>query len=288
MGFLVNPYVHGAGAVSGYLLDTYSATVAYSLRQLKTGVTSVVRVRRSPGNQEQDFTATEVADGTLASFIGSGKDGYVTTWYDQSGNGNNITQSTASNQPRLVASGVVQLMPSSGNSRNGISWGFTGTQELTLGSALTELNNGNDFSIFSVASGTNGSVQCIMNTRTNNSANNRISILTGHGASGALAQIHNGTTGTNVIIGSNLSTGGYVYSHHVDGTAKSMDAYYNGNGAYTNTWMGTYSNLDLGVGLDRGFTWEIGVIAELIIFGTDQSSNRTAIESDINTYYSIY
>jgi hypothetical protein len=107
MAFLVNPYVHGAGAVSGYLLDTYSASAGYSLRQLKTGVTSVVRVRRSPGNQEQDFTATEVTDGTLTSFIGSGKDGYVVTWYDQSGNGNDITQSTASSQPQLVSSGAV-------------------------------------------------------------------------------------------------------------------------------------------------------------------------------------
>lgn len=284
--FLVNPR-EGAVTPPSYLLDTYSAAAAYSLRQLKTGVTSVVRVRRSSDNRESDFTATEITDGTLTGFCGGG-DGFVVEWIDQSGSGNTITQSTASNQPRLVSSGVVQLMPSSGNSRNGISWGLAGTQQLTLGSALTELNNGNDFSIFSVASGTNGSVQCIMNTRTNNSANNRVSILTGHAASGALAQIHNGTTGTNVTIGSNLSTGGYVYSHHVDGTAKSMDAYYNGNGAYTNTWTGTYSNLDLGVGLDRGFTWEIGVIAEIIIFGTDESANRTAIESDINGYYSIY
>ena len=281
--FLVNPFVSAAPPT--YLLDTYSAAAGYSLRQLKTGVTSVVRVRRSSDNAEQDFSASDITDGTLTTFTGA-NDGFVTTWYDQSGNGKNVTQSTAGSQPRIVSSGVVQVFPSS--TKNGITWGLTGTQQLTLGSALTELNNGNDFSVFSVASGTNGSVQCIMNTRTNNAANNRVSILTGHAASGALAQIHNGTTGTNVTIGSNLATGGYIYSNHVDGTAKSMDAYYNGNGAYTNTWTGTYSNLDLGVGLDRGFTWEIGVIAELIIFGSDQSSNRTDIESDINTYYSIY
>ena len=131
MGFLVNPYVHGAGAVSGYLLDTYSAIVAYSLRQLKTGVTSVVRVRRSPGNQEQDFTATEVTDGTLASFIGSGKDGYVVTLYDQSGNGINITQSTASSQPQIVSSGSVVTL----NSVSAIQ--FDGSNDyLTRGTSL--------------------------------------------------------------------------------------------------------------------------------------------------------
>jgi hypothetical protein len=34
---------------------------------------------------------------------------YVTTWYDQSGNGNNATQSTAGNQPRIVNAGVIHV-----------------------------------------------------------------------------------------------------------------------------------------------------------------------------------
>ena len=33
-------------------------------------------------------------------------DGHVTTWYDQSGNGNNATQSTASSQPKIVDGGA--------------------------------------------------------------------------------------------------------------------------------------------------------------------------------------
>ena len=107
--FLVNPFVGAAPPPPppSYLLDTYSATAAYSLRQLKTGVTNVVRVRRSSDNSEQDFTATEVTDGTLTTWTGA-NDGFVTTWYDQSGNGNNAPQTTASNQPRLVNAGVLE------------------------------------------------------------------------------------------------------------------------------------------------------------------------------------
>ena len=52
-----------------YLLDTYSAAAAYSLRQLKKGVTYVVRIRRSGDLAESDFTAAEITDGTLLSWV---------------------------------------------------------------------------------------------------------------------------------------------------------------------------------------------------------------------------
>jgi len=35
--------------------------------------------------------------------------GFVTTWYDQSTNARNVTQTTAGNQPRIVNAGVVEL-----------------------------------------------------------------------------------------------------------------------------------------------------------------------------------
>lgn len=37
----------------------------------------------------------------------SNQSAYVTTWYDQSGNGNHATQSTADNQPRIVNQGII-------------------------------------------------------------------------------------------------------------------------------------------------------------------------------------
>ena len=65
------------------LLDTYTgASAAYSLRNLSSSTTNVVRARRSSNDDEQDFTASEVSGGALATFVGAG-DGFVTTWYDQ-------------------------------------------------------------------------------------------------------------------------------------------------------------------------------------------------------------
>ena len=111
---LINTYgwtITDGGGVFVGLLDTYpNASAAYSLRDLAIASigSAVVRVRRSSDNVEQDFTSAEITDGTLTTFTGS-NDGFVTTWYDQSGNGVNATQATASNQPKLVSNGVVNL-----------------------------------------------------------------------------------------------------------------------------------------------------------------------------------
>jgi hypothetical protein len=93
------------------LLDDYpGAAAAYSLRPLSAAwrTQPVVRVRRSNDDAEADFTAAEVADGTLAGWTGA-NDGFVVTWYDQSGNTRNATQATPANQPRIVAGGVVDV-----------------------------------------------------------------------------------------------------------------------------------------------------------------------------------
>ena len=95
------------------LLDFYpNASVAYSLRKLRTAYTgNCIRVRRSSDNTEQDigFVGNDLDTTSLLSFVGAG-DGFVTIWYDQSGNGNNANQATALSQPQIVASGVVNVL----------------------------------------------------------------------------------------------------------------------------------------------------------------------------------
>lgn len=92
------------------LLDTYpNAAAAYSLRKLRSAYTgSAIQVRRSSDNTTQDigFTGANVLDTSALTTFCSGTNGFVTTWYDQSGNGINATQSTALNQPQIVSSGT--------------------------------------------------------------------------------------------------------------------------------------------------------------------------------------
>lgn len=89
------------------LLDVVpSATAAFSLRQLRSGVTRVVRVRRSSDNAQQDFTATQITDGTLTTFC-SATNGFIVTWYDQSGNNRDGITGDSSQQPQCVRNGAL-------------------------------------------------------------------------------------------------------------------------------------------------------------------------------------
>jgi hypothetical protein len=76
------------------LLDSFSgASAAYSLRNLSSSYTGpLIRVRRSNDNAERDIYGTFRGDldlAALTSFVGANS-GFVTTWYDQSGIGDNL------------------------------------------------------------------------------------------------------------------------------------------------------------------------------------------------------
>ena len=96
-----------------YALDLISAVVAaaYSLRRLYASYTgAAIRVRRSSDGAQADigFMANGDLDTVaLLAFVGNGS-GFVTTWYDQSGNARNATQATAANQPRIVSNGAIE------------------------------------------------------------------------------------------------------------------------------------------------------------------------------------
>ncbi|HAN38696.1 MAG TPA: hypothetical protein DCQ29_07310, partial [Chitinophagaceae bacterium] len=83
---------------------------AYSLRKLSSSYSgNAVQVRRSSDNTTQDigFTVSGNLDTTtLKTFVGSGN-GFITIWYDQSGNGRNLTVTSASNQPSIINAGVI-------------------------------------------------------------------------------------------------------------------------------------------------------------------------------------
>jgi hypothetical protein len=109
LGFGLNRGRRVGGFVG--LLDTFTGAAAafsrYKLRKDYTG--AAVRVRESGGNTEADIGF--LADGTpdnasLLAFCGA-NDGFVTVWYDQSGNGKNAVNATSTEQPKIVSSGAL-------------------------------------------------------------------------------------------------------------------------------------------------------------------------------------
>lgn len=86
------------------------AASAYSLRQLSSSYTGyAIQVRRSSDDATQNigFNASHELDtASLKSFVGSGN-GYVTIWYDQSGNARDMSQAATASQPSIINSGTL-------------------------------------------------------------------------------------------------------------------------------------------------------------------------------------
>lgn len=89
-----------------------STVLAYSFRKLqKSYIGAAIRVRRSLDNLEQDigYKFGVLDTDTLLSFCGSGS-GFLSRWYDCSGNGNHAFQNTPTSQPQIVINGLINLL----------------------------------------------------------------------------------------------------------------------------------------------------------------------------------
>ncbi len=252
------------------LLDQYpGAAAAYSLRNLVgTSNPAVVRVRRDSDNSEADFTATEVSDGTLATWVGAGNDGFVRTWYDQSGNGNDAAQTTTSSQPKIVNAGAVLL----NSDKPTINFSNDYLQTLSFSSAVAQPNT--------------------------------ISVLLDHPAGLATYVFYDGIDAANR---QSLNTGFYQYntfaSQNLRNTPMSdarklITSIYNGasssqyinsnNTVNGNPGTNSLNGLTIGNLYDGSLVSPAFDIQELILYPSDQSSNRVGIEDHINAHYSIY
>ena len=90
---------------------------------------ALIRVRRSSDNSESDisFNSQGVLDSvSLLNFVGA-NNGFITKWYDQSGNGYHVDQTTAAFQPKIISSGSLNLI----NNKPTISFLKSSTQSLS-------------------------------------------------------------------------------------------------------------------------------------------------------------
>lgn len=269
------------------LLDLYpSAAAAYSVRKLRNAYSgSAIRVRRSSDNTETDigFSSTFGLDTTSLTSFCSGTNGFVTTWYDQSGNGVNATQTTAANQPQIVSSGSVLTEGSKPMVQ------FDGSDD--------RINGGNILSV-----GSNSLLSFVVGKATVNLNSFYAKSLFGPSASRYALLRENGTLSlvqNSVNNIENLSTTAYgtrkLYNQQyipnlnhkifVDNTEMtSGSATTIGNSTF-DFIIGGYNNTTGGEGTALPLN---GQIQELIIYLSNQSSNRSAINTNINTYYGIY
>ena len=253
------------------LLDLYpSAAAAYSVRLLRTAYTgSAIRVRRSSDNTEQDigFSGGNLDSSALTTFC-SGTNGFVTTWYDQSGNGRNGVQSTAANQPQIVSSGSVLNV----NSKPSLQ--FDGSNDI-LNLTLFTVSNYSHFSIMTkVSTGTTG-------TSLGNDTGQSIAVASDNNwyenSSGTFLQgIYANNTNQNLF--SVIKSGNTISDFAFTQNATTLTG-------FSGTAFSTMNIEHIG---SRGNFFFTENLQEIVLYNSAQTSNATGIKSDINTYYGIY
>lgn len=144
----------------------YDPGLAYSVRRVISGYAGYcMKVRRESDNALQDigFSGDDLDETSLLSFVGAGGNGYVHTWYDQSGNGRDAVQSADNTrQPAIVLNGTIIDL----NTKPGLL--FDGSNDLLICSTgldlLRNVYYASSFSVYEWASkpSTNRTVFIVM------------------------------------------------------------------------------------------------------------------------------
>jgi hypothetical protein len=262
---------------------------AYSLRDIGAMNGRVIEVRRSSDNSPADFTALQIASGAVEDFVGSGNDGFVATWYDQSGNGNDFAQGTTSEQPKIVSSGSLIT------GANGLPAISFADDAVTLERA--EFLNGQlsaYFFTFDSEAGDSSEAQVLFRQ---GSSYRLISAVQTDG--NIRGQIRDGG-GDSVILdaGGDLATGGtllqsiFIRARGANGIYNYVDGANEKIGNTTDiedTDFAAADSGDIAIGGIAGGTFDFkGKIQEMIFFESDLFTDKSTIETELNNYYNAF
>lgn len=251
------------------LLDQHGgAAAAYSLRKLSSSYEgSAVRVLRTSDASEQDigFSGGELDTTSLLSFVGAG-DGLVTTWYDQSGNSNDATQAAQASMPKLADAGSLVT------DNNRPSLDFSASNLINLGGFSIALTSYTVFSVYNP----------------NDTESDTLLYLLGGNAQGFYV-------GGSVRDGIGASSPPIEMKSNHEPISQTLAVWTNdkifANGVELNlTEAGPVTSITvttIGSREDRADSLD-QYLQSLIIYPSDESTNRTSIEANINDYYSIY
>ena len=242
------------------------------------------KVRRSSNNQTIDigFLNNDYDTSTLSSHVG-GSSGFVTTWYDQSGNSRTLSQSTTSNQPRIVNAGTNDTI-------NGKICNFYNGTSTSLGTSniITGITTNNNLSIFLVFQKTAGGYVTVLDQGRDAAYYNF----------GIASNYDNGlrfrNTNMDYTYGTNINTLSDKLVISVINIGANSECFRNGV-SIGSTANGTSSSApvigeQLTIGKRGGHTSEYltGNICEIMIFTRNLSTTeRQLIERNMGAYYGI-
>jgi len=269
--------IDGIAVPSAFLLDTYTGAAAgYSVRRIASSATNLMRIREDSGDTETDIGYDSNGDldtAAIASHCGTAN-GFVVSWVDQSGNSNNAGQSTFSNQPKIYDGTAVITE----GTRPAIEFDKTNDQNLRLANT-SYLTNTNNMGFFTVCKSTSSPYSFTCAAVISN-VNTYYVLLANQTARVTYHGIQN--TDTNDF-NHNL------FSVYADNASSDVKGYVNGSQLISTTPTSQTAQQDLFIGRLGTLAstgWD-GTIQEVIVWDTSTKSNHIAIESDIDTYFSI-
>jgi hypothetical protein len=300
----IDSYRFGIPPVPGLLLDSFpGAAAAYSLRLLDNDYTGqCVKVRRKSDGDSTDigFSGGVLDTNALKTFCGTGGTDtcWVRVWYDQSGNNRTARSDTAARQPMIMTSGVIRRQ---GGTPTIFYDGATGADaklfRIDAGSMTNNISHFSAFDVRRLADTTSATTRLLYSITTGTTTAARI-LSQKEGAGQKYqslgrrldADAIDGMSSANNHPGTQIGvTALYNYS------SATLNAFVNGSTFATDNTFQTAGNtsatnpLFAYIGSNAPFTatWQ-GTITELIFYESDQSTNRAAIETNINAFYSIY
>jgi hypothetical protein len=202
--------------------------------------------------------------------------GFVETWYDQSGNGNDVTQTTSTKQPKIVSSGSLVTVNSKA------SFKFDGTDDFLERETYTQGTLAQPNTFFSVAE---LDAYADENRKVYDShlstARNMLQLNTA--GNGQFAHY----AGTVAATGEDADADRHLFTSLINGSASNLRIDSTSKTTATTNTQGM-TGIIIGANHDAAQNFWDGDIQELIVYNSNQTSNFTALETNINSHYSIF
>ena len=284
------------------------ASVGYSLRDLYGNSANVVRVRRSTDNAERDFTASQISSGEMVNWVtaqSATANGFVSIWYDQSGNGYDAREPNVTYQPKIVDAGNLVTDTNGRAAINGKSAKFRlGHFDWRGESPREMLSNDGTHSTFMVCDlpdqtlGSASPFNTFVDVKSTSASIRRRPLIYLRISDGTLAartsdgnspygvEINAATAQSAQLITDIVNPSGTnqqeKHSFYVDGAFAAEQNFNSAIPFDSNTTLSENSVL-----FDRAETVQDTYISEFIYYPSDQSINRAGIEANILNYYNI-
>jgi hypothetical protein len=291
-------YQPTAAPTSGLLATYTGAAAAYSVRQLANTAVMSMRVRRDSDDVEQNFGFDSNGDldtAGIASFCGTAN-GYVSRWWDQSTNGNHADQATDASQPQIY-NGTAVITD---NGKPALEFNQDGFAPITGSKSDILFHTSTQGMLYNVGNYTASQNALRIIAETNGTSSNKSGFVFGYddraatgGSDYGYYSLTKATGSANAITGTQEASfvgAQYLMAIHYD-FASGIFQYQNGSLLDSQTGSKAYgtgdATNDLSVGSSAGFVTLIGKMQELVLYN-DDDTNRSGIETNINTYFSIY